>query len=95
MIYKHNFLTMLKVYPIYLIIRNETQQNWPLHHRVRPEFPICPTNVTTSSGFPYAKHTFTMADLGNDYITNSADPKSIQDLTTYVSYLLSSSDIRE
>ncbi len=26
-----------------------------------------------------------MADLGNDYIANSADPKNVQDLTVFVS----------
>lgn len=25
-----------------------------------------------------------MADLGNDYISNSADPKNVQDLTTFM-----------
>ncbi|KAJ8302832.1 hypothetical protein KUTeg_019228 [Tegillarca granosa] len=29
-----------------------------------------------------------MADTGKDYISNSADPKNIQDLTTFVQNLL-------
>ena len=29
--------------------------------------------------------TIEMADTGKDYISNSADPKSIQDLTSFVS----------
>ena len=29
-----------------------------------------------------------MTDISKDYITNSADPKSIQDLTQYVGFCL-------